>query len=71
MSASYKKGKGEKTQNTYPASSFWILVRGLLLLANPDGGEVGVIEGAPPPPRKGLAMRPKLIGEDATAFEAI
>ena len=56
--------------STHPASSFCSLANGLLL-ENPDGGEVGVIEdGTPPPPRSGLAIRPNVIGEAATTFEA-
>jgi hypothetical protein len=36
--------------------------------------EVGLAKGvvaAPPPPRKGFAIRPKVSGEDAAAFCAV
>lgn len=61
----------EPNSITYPPSSFWILVKGLA-----DDGPIVCVElpvipaaaAEPPPPRSGLAIRPKLSVE---VFEAL
>ena len=60
---------GKERKSTHP-SSFCNLVNGLAELEF-IGGLVevaGVAAAAPPPPRKGFAMRPKLNGDDPVAF---
>ena len=60
-----------KMQGTHPPSSFWILDKGLA----PPGVmlDVAPMVGCwdPPPPRNGLAMRPKVNGDAAAAFCAV
>ena len=50
--------------------SSWILDRGLPDAEPIDGLVLAAAFDAPPPPRRGFAMRPKLSGDDAAAFWA-
>lgn len=55
----------EKT-HAHPASSFWRRDKGFD--APPPEIGMGPPSAAPPPPRKGFAIRPKFSGDDAAAF---
>ena len=71
-----KRKTGEQRQRfnsrnaniTYPESSACTRAKGFAMLG--DAGPALVIAAAalPPPPRRGLAIRPKLSGEDVAAF---
>lgn len=61
-----KISTNKKAMTTYPASSFCSLVIGLTEPPPVDGN--GCVETPPPPPRNGLAMRPKFKGVEVTAF---
>ena len=50
--------------------SSWILERGLPDVELIDGLVFAAALDAPPPPRSGFAIRPKLSGDDAAAFWA-
>lgn len=56
--------------STHPVSSFCILASGLAEVEPSDGLVLvaAALAAEPPPPRSGLAMRPKLSGEDDAAF---
>ena len=60
--------KKKKKKKTHPASSFCSRAIGLAGPPPLDGNVCAETTPVPPPPRKGLAMRPKFNDDEATAF---